>query len=987
MWESQESIKMIQLTRREMLKTSSASLALLGVQEKLVPSHPFEAELEHPEVIPDGKRKQILGGSAVLSVRKDSGGVQMEMATGILRLEPWDDGIIRVQYCPGKVLTPPATSAVLPGKHGLVPWHADLDGSGPVVLFTSKLSASVDRGSGALSFKDAFGKVLLEEPHGGGKRMDPVQVKGELFYHAEQTFLSPDDESLYGLGGFWHGFLDHKGDMVQLTQTNPCDISPFLLSSQGYATLWDSGSRGEFRACQEPVLVPASVFALPDGSGPGLASSMYAEGNKAHPINGTASHIDFSWNPKKPVIAGYLIGRFYATWKGKLKITVAGNYFFLLRSANLGTRLAIDRKLVIENWIAHDDTFDTCHVTLTPGEHEVQIEFYGNPERDSELQLKWVPPCPPADRYTWAAEAAEAIDYYIFRAETADAAIAGYRRLTGAAPLFPLSSYGLWHSQASWEGKPGPGGRRLDQIPNTQANMIAVAEEYRRRKIPVDNIVQDFKYWSKWGAHDFRPDTHPDPVGMMRQLHAMHFKVVFSIWCIFDVGSANEQEMRDKNYLLYPLSGADWDHGPDPAPSWYNPWIEGARATYWRQVRASLFNPREVQTDAFWMDSIEGGGDVWRSNEFPLKAAQAVFEGWLETTPERRVTILGRSIFPGIQRYAVALWSGDIGTDMWTLSRQIPNGLGVCMTGLPYWTTDIGGFGGGFAENPEFSTNNNPKDPHYVETYVRWFQFGCFCPVFRVHSAGSTDAPWYFGTGAEAIVTSFIQLRYRLMPYIYSVAWRVTNDGYTMMRALPMDFMEDKRVRKITDQFMFGPALLINPVSELNATQRNLYLPAGIWYDFWTGESETGGRTLTADAPLARIPIYVRAGSILPVGPPMQYTGEKPNDPIELRIYPGADGSFTLYEDDGSSYEYQHGQSSVIRLDWHDTANTLTIGTRQGNFQGMLASRVFHVVRVRRGYGLGGDDTSSPSKVTYTGSEISLMISQLDSSLQTLLQS
>ena len=311
---------------------------------------------------------------------------------------------------------------------------------------------------------------------------------------------------------------------------------------------------------------------------------------------------------------------------------------------------------------------------------------------------------------------------------------------------------------------------------------------------------------------------------------------------------------------------------------------------------------------------------------------------------------------------------------MWTLSRQIPNGLGVCTTGLPYWTTDIGGFGGGFAENPEFSTRNNPKDPRYVETYVRWFQFGSFCPVFRVHSAGSTDAPWYFGTEAEAIVTSFIQLRYRLMPYIYSVAYRVTNDGYTIMRALPMDFMTEQAVRKITDQFMFGPALLINPVCEPNVSQRNLYLPAGTWYDFWSGETESGGPTLTAPAPLARIPIYVRAGSLLPMGPPMQYTGEKPIDPMELRVYPGADGSFTLYEDAGNSYNYLRGQSSVIRLEWHDATGTLTIGPRQGTFPGMLATRVFHVVRVRPGKGLGGGDTSSPTTIKYTGSEISLKL-------------
>ena len=962
-------MKTTQFTRREMLKTASASLALFGRPQIQLPPHPFEAEQERSKIISDGTRKQIDGELAVLSARKDAGGVQMQMQTGILRLEPWDDGVIRVQYCPGEVLLPPSTDSVLPGKQEVMAWSAELEGLGPIVLSTPRLTARVDRSSGTLSFEDESGKVLLQEPSAGGKRMDPVQVNGKPFYQAEQTFLSPVDESLYGLGGLWHGFLDHKGDMIQLVQTNPCDVSPFLLSSEGYAMLWDNASRGEFRACREPVLVPSSVFGLPDGSGPGLACSLHEEGGEGHPLKGTQPQISVSWGPTNPAIAGNIGQRFYATWTGKLKITVAGDYFFLLRSANLGARFAIDRKLVIENWIAHDDNFDTGHVSLTVGEHEVDVEFYGNPERNSELQLKWVPPGPATDRYTWAAEAAQGIDYYVLRAETPDAAIADYRRITGTAPLFPLSSYGLWHSQASW-GKPGPNGTHIDTIPNTQANMIAVAEEYRRRGIPLDNIVQDFKYWTRWGAHDFKSDTHPDPVGMVRRLHALNLKLIISIWCIFDVGSPNEAEMRDKNYLLYPLSGADWDGGPSPAPSWYNPWERSARATYWRQVRAALFNPEAVQADGFWMDSIEGGGDIWRANEFPLKAAQAVFEGWLEAEPDGRVIILGRSIFPGIQRYGVALWSGDIGTDMWTLSRQIPNGLGVCMAGLPYWTTDIGGFGGGFAENPEFSTNNNPKDPRYVETYVRWFQFGCFCPLFRVHSAGSTDAPWYFGTEAEGIVTDFIKLRYRLMPYIYSVAWRVTNEGYTMMRALPMDFMQDKAVRKITDQFMFGPSMLINPITELKAMRRKVYLPAGKWYDFWTGDSQIGSRTVIAEAPLSRIPIFIRAGAILPIGPSLQYTGEKPNDPIEIRVYPGADGTFTFYEDDGSTYDYQRGHCSSIRLDWHDASGTLRIGQRQGIFKGMLASRSFHVVRVRLGRGIGAGASPSPQRITYTGSEV-----------------
>lgn len=957
------------LTRRELLKTSCASLALLGTRDALsLQPPPFQAELERPEIVKDAKRKPVAGGAAVRSVQKDAGGLQIEMTVGILRLEPWADGIIRVRYSPSNSVPQPATSAVLPNDRTHVNWQADTENPNEIVLSAPKLTATVDRASGRVTFRDEGGRLLLQEPVGGGKSMQPVLLNGQPFWETEQTFLSPSDESLYGLGGYWHGFLDHKGNMVQMVQTNTCDVSPVLISSCGYALLWDNASRGEFRACREPAIITASAFTLPSGSGPGLTAEYVSEGHHPKRVSKIAVNIDYSWSPANPAIPGLVKGRFHVTWKGKLKAPVAGDYFFLLRSGNLGARLVIDRKMIIENWIAHDDLFDTGHVNLTAGEHNVQVEFYGNPERVSELQLKWVPPGPPAEQFTWAAEAAEAIDYYMIRAVNADQAIAGYRQLTGRPPLFPLSSYGLWHSQASWKS----GDKSL--IPNTQANMIAVAEEYRRRHIPVDNIVQDFQYWTKMGAHDFRTDTHPDPVAMVGRLHELHFKVMISIWCLFDPGTANEQEMQHKEYLLSPpLSGADWDSNPNPAPSWYNPWKSSARATYWRQVRNHLFNPRGVEADAFWMDSTEGSGPIWRANEYPLKAGQAVFEGWRVADPQRRVTIVGRSIFPGIQRYAVALWSGDVGTDIWSLSHQITNGLGVCMTGLPYWTTDIGGFGGGFAASPEWSYPNNPHDPRYVETYVRWFQFGSFCPIFRLHSAGPTDAPWHFGPEAEAICTNYINLRYRLMPYIYSLAWRVTNDDYTIMRALPMDFMSDKAVRKITDQFMFGPALLVNPVTELKATVRELYLPAGTWYDFWTGMSQQGGRTITAAAPLANLPLYVRAGSILPMGPRMQYTGEKPEDPIELRIYAGSDGVFTLYEDDRHTYSYQNGEHSEITLQWHNDRQTLTFGPRKGGFESRIEKRIFNVICVRQGNGIGGDETHDIDQtVTYDGSQISI---------------
>ena len=912
-------------------------------------------------------RPSVEGGSPVTGAIKDAGGVLVLMQTGRLRLEAWDDGIIRVQYTPKSVLPGPATSAVLPANRGTVNWSCDLGDPQTVTLTTPKLRAVVERASGAVRFLDADGKILLQEPEGGGKSMRPVTVDGLPFWKTTQSFLSPGDESLYGLGGFWHGFLDHKGDMVKFQQFNTCDVSPVLVSSNGYAVLWDNAALGEFRGCREPVTIPAEQFFQPDGSGPGLKAEYFADYNLGKVVHTTvAPVIDFSWGAGKEPAPMIKKGRFSARWTGKLRIPQEGDFFFHLRSATMRGRVVIDRKLVIENWIEHGDSFDTARVHLAAGDHEFQAEFAGFADQGSAMQLKWIPPGEPADRYSWVANASEAIDYYVIRSPTIDAALAGYRRLTGSAPLFPRSAYAFWHSQASCMEKPS--------IPNSQKNMLFLANEYRRRQIPCDNIVQDFQYWSKMGQHDFRSDTHPDPVAMMKELKNLHYQVMFAIWCIFDAGKPNHDEMLNKGFILNPGNGKEWYDPFNPPPGaqeWYNPWNLQARATYWRQLRDGLFDPTRVKADAFWIDSTEGIGPAWKCNEYPLVSTQAVYEGWRGSDPDRRVYILTRSLFPGMQRNASALWSGDIGTDMFTLARQIPNGLGVCMTGLPYWTTDVGGFAGGFGYHKDFSYPRDPDDKRYNETFVRWMQYGAFCPMYRIHSARPRAAPWEFGPASEAIAADFIRLRYRLMPYIYSLAARVTNEGYTMMRALPMDFMADKQVRGITDQFMFGPALMVSPVTVLQATSRNVYLPAGTWYDFWTGKSETGGKIIDAAAPLERLPLFVRAGSIVPLGPVMQYTGEKPLDPLELRVYSGADGCFTLYDDDGISYGYERGQHSEIPLSWDEQAQTLTIGARSGSFPGMSPRVTFRIVWVRDGVGTGlPESATADCTVAYDGAAV-----------------
>ena len=898
-------------------------------------------------------------GSKVTDAICDSGGILLLHETGRTRLEPWGDGVIRVQFTPARGLPGPASSAVLPEAQIKVKWTALTNDPEKVVLITPRLRAEVQRATGAVTFFDEAGKLLVGEPEGGGKSMEPVVVANEPGWLTEQSFVSPADEALYGLGGYWHGILNHKGDMVRLAQSNPCDTSPVLLSSRGYLMLWDNPAIGEFRACREPSPIPAEAMRLPDNSGPGMQVDYYKEASMGTLLgSGTNSSISCHCDalPVERAQLGSPQG-FGIRWKGKLQIAKEGEYLFLLRSTGRG-RLILDRKLAVENWIEHGPEFDTGKIFLEAGDHELQAELAGT-QPGAAIDLRWIPAGEPKpDRYTWQAGVSKAIDYYVVRAQTMDQGIAEYRRLTGVAPMFPKSAYGFWHSQASWPGKPS--------IPNTQANMMAVAEGYRQRQIPIDNIVQDFQYWSKMGQHDFRPDTHPDPAGMMKQLKALNYKVMFAIWCIFQPGKPNHDEMLNKGYILNPGNNGEWYNPFNPPPGgqeWYDAWNPHARATYWRQLRDGLFDPSTVKADAFWIDSTEGLPLPWKGNEYPLVSTQAVYEGWRQTDPDDRVFILTRSLFPGMQRNASALWSGDIGTDIWTMANQIPNGLGVCLTGLPYWTTDVGGFGGGFSSHPEFSYRNDPKDPRYNETYVRWMQYGAFCPLFRIHTAGAHNAPWEFGPKSEAICTDFIRLRYRLLPYIYSLAWRVTNAGDTMMRALPMDFPDDPRVSDIKDQFLFGPELLVNPITTLGATTREVYLPKGNWTDFWTGESHPGEQTLSAQAPIERLPLFVRAGSILPMGPVIQYTDEKPQSSIELRIYPGADGSFTLYDDDGKTYGYQRHEYSEVPIQWNDNTRTLSFGKRVGRFPGMLEKIEFRVVLVRPGTGVGGAECQQPDKI------------------------
>jgi alpha-D-xyloside xylohydrolase len=390
-------------------------------------------------------------------------------------------------------------------------------------------------------------------------------------------------------------------------------------------------------------------------------------------------------------------------------------------------------------------------------------------------------------------------------------------------------------------------------------------------------------------------------------------------------------------------------------------------------MNKALFN---IGVDAWWLDTTEPetegqednilvhnkvaiGNGARYANLFPLMTTTAVYDGQREASSEKRVFILSRSAFAGAQRNAVTAWSGDINSDWITFRRQIPAGLNYSVSGMPYWTTDIGGF-----------VDGNPDDPAYRELFIRWFEYGAFCPIFRVHGTRTTNQNelWSYGQPAQEILTSFDALRYRLLPYIYSVAWQVTNNAYTPMRPLVMDFRADRRAQNVRDEFMFGPAFLVSPVTEPSAITRQVYLPRGPWYDFWTGHALDGGRQIEAAAPLERMPLYLRGGSIVPMGPELEYSDQKPEDPIELRVYRGANGDFTLYEDENDSYNYEKGVYATIPFQWDEASGTLTIGARQGSFPGMLQTRTFQIVLVGEGHGAGIRPDPQPDRVVqYTG--------------------
>jgi alpha-D-xyloside xylohydrolase len=605
------------------------------------------------------------------------------------------------------------------------------------------------------------------------------------------------------------------------------------------------------------------------------------------------------------------------------------------------------------------------------------------------MKLLWKTPAAESTTSLWS-EVAAGIDYYFVYGPELDQVVAGYRQITGAAPMMPRWAFGLWQCRERYQ---------------TAQESLDVLAGFRSRGIPIDNIVQDWFYWRapEWGSHEFDATRFPDPAAWIRAIHEKyHARLMISVWPKFHEGTKNFEELQARGFLYRPNLDEGIHDWTQHRYTFYDAFNPEARKLFWSQMDRELFRKG---VDAWWLDATEP--EVTHSpmledlrshmnptalgtgsrvlNAYPLMNSEAVYNGQRAAAPDQRVFILTRSAFAGQQRYGAATWSGDISSTWTALRKQIPAGLGFCLSGIPYWTMDTGGFAvpAKWAGRDEKSAEPNrplmtaEDAEEWQELNTRWFQLSTFTPLLRVHGQFPYREMWQFGgenSPAYHAQLKFDRLRYRMLPYIYSLAGAVTQDGGTIMRALVMDFRSDARARAIADEYMFGPALLVSPVTVYQARSRQVYLPsATAWYDFWTGAPLAGGQTIEAPAPYDSIPVFARAGAIIPFGPELQYTAEKPADPILLHVYAGEDGAFTLYEDDGLTYGYEKGAFARIPIRWNDARRTLTIGRREGSFPGMLEERTFQVILVSKQKPAGFSFAPQPDRsVRYRGESIDL---------------
>lgn len=904
-----------------------------------------------------------------------------------VRLEAINDAIIRVSADPdGDFARTP--SLMRASDNTPAPSFEVAAEGGNVRLSTARVTAEVALDSGRVSFFDKNGKPILAEVD-DGRTFKPVQIEGKPYASVRQRFESPDDEAIYGFGQHQQGWMNQKGRDVELLQHNIDMAVPFLVSSRNYGLLWDNNSitrMGDPRGLQ----ALSQSLDLYDASGKtGALTARYSIGGEQK-VERRESQINYQYikdlknwpaaakmPPPKP---GQPTQRMQVTWEGDIAARTTGHHTFSLYSSEYA-RLWIDGKLMQDRW---RQNWNPWHhefaLDMKAGErHKLRIEWdLIDPSYIALLHRDPLPAAEAKDLSLWS-EAGQMIDYYFVAGDSSDQVVAGYRQLTGKSVLLPKWAYGFWQSRERYK---------------TQAELTGALDEYRKRKLPVDNIVMDWSYWPEnaWGSHDFDKARFPGPKGMVDHVHANHAQIMISVWPKFYPSTANFKELDAKGYMYkrnIEVGEKDWI-GPGYTSSFYDPYAQEARDIYWRQMDEKL---NVLGMDAWWMDSDEPdlhsnldiderkarttptalGPSAEFFNSYPLPHTQGVYEGSRKAAPDKRVFILSRKGYAGTQRNAVAVWSGDVASRWDDLHAQISAGVNISMSGLANWTFDIGGF----SVEKRYESQDPAHLDEWRELNLRWFQFGAFAPIFRSHGQFPYREIWNISPEGTPVYDSLVyydKLRYTLLPYIYTLAGDVYHRDGIMMRGLAMDFPGDAKVRDIDDQYLFGPAFLVAPVTQYKASRRDVYLPAGTsWIDFNNGKRYEGGQTIVADAPLARMPLFVRAGSIVPTGPVLQYVDEQPDAPLTVVVYTGADGTFSLYEDDGRSYGYERGEFSRIPMAWDEAKGELRIGAREGQYAGMPATRA---IKVRWVSGVRPDagalEPASDTQVSYTGKAVTV---------------
>lgn len=958
-------------------------------------------------------------------------------APKLVRLQVVNENIIHVSATAEDEFADQKSLIIVPHK----PYtdYKVTEANGMVSISTPKIKAFVLTETGEVWFTDSNGRTILKELQGGGKAFRPYTCTQTHADGSPETYkgwstrtvfenIHPD-EAIYGLGQHQADEWNYKGRNEELFQYNTKVSIPFFVSSEGYGVLFDNYSLSRFGNPLDYSQLNR-IFTLhdKDGAEGALTGTYTAPGQET--LTRREDSIYFENLKSAKNLPKFDLAKATVVYEGTITPHATGEYRFSHYYSGY-QKIFINGKSVYTEDLtgAGTDAQEIWRTAWNPNARKFAVKL--NEGETYTIRIEWKPDggeayCglralePVSDheqqQISMFSEMSQQLDYYVISApDRIDGVIAGYRQLTGKAQIMPEWLLGYWQSRERYK---------------TQDEILQALKGFRDRRLPIDNIVMDWNYWEpdSWGAFEFDKTRFDNPKAMIDSIHSMNAKIMISCWPKYYLTVDNYKELNEKG-LIYQQSVKDslydW---LGYKYAFYDAYDKEARKIFWRQLYEKLGT---IGMDAWWMDASEpnvrdctdmeyrkllcgptayGSSDEY-FNAYSIVNAEAIYDGqrayetqikrlglqpdnsrqlqrmtdWNEygydnkfSPDNRRVFLLTRNGFASEQRYSTATWSGDIGTRWEDMKAQITAGLNFSISGVPYWSQDIGGFSvesryvkAQETFNKDAFENEDMKE--WRELNVRWHQMGMFAPMYRVHGQYPYREPWNIAPGnhpAYNVIKQCLEMRYRMMPYIYSLAAAVHFKDYTIMRPLVMDFASDKNVLNIPYQFMFGPAIMVNPVYKYGQRQREVYLPKGhTWYDLYTGEvvSHEGGESKLLDAPYSHIPLLVRGGSIIPLGPQIEYTRQRQAENIRIFVYEGADGKFTLYEDEGTNYGYEAGRYANIPLTYDDEKHTLTIGARQGSFPGMLKSRTFTVVFCSKNSPKGYDPDSKGTTVKYEG--------------------